>query len=69
MNDAKKISEMQKIYYFESKENETNKSKLSELTEKYEDLENLCKDLVDMNDSKKDIQVIIQKIKHHLIYK
>lgn len=69
MNDAKKVSEMQEIYFYESKEHEINKSKLEKLGNKYNELETLCKELVDLYDCNDNIEISVQKIKHHLLYK
>lgn len=69
MNNAKKVREMERIYFYESKDNEINKSELQDISKKYEALETLCKDLIDSFDSMNDITIPINKIKHHLIHK
>lgn len=69
MNNAKKIREMERIYFYESKDNEINKNELQNTTKKYEELKSLCRDLLDNFDSTSDITESINKIKHHLIHK
>lgn len=69
MNNAKKVREMERIYFYESKDNEINKNELLNISKKYEDLKDLCRDLVDSFDSANGITDSINKIKHHLIHK
>lgn len=69
MNNAKKVREMERIYFIESKENENNKVELSETQKKYEELRVICCDLLDSYDSKMNIENSIIKIKYHLMDK
>lgn len=69
MNNAKKVREMERIYFNESKENEMNKAELSEMQKRYEELSVLCRDLVDIYDSKENLENSIIKIKYHLMLK
>lgn len=69
MNNAKKVREMERIYFIDTKENEINKAELLETHKKYEELSVLCCDLLDLYDSKSDIDISIIKIKYHLMNK
>jgi|688.fasta_scaffold554762_3 hypothetical protein len=69
MNYAKKVRELEKIYFNDSKEYETNKVELSEISKKYEELRVLCCDLLDLYDGKSEIDNSIIKIKYHLMDK
>lgn len=66
MNDAKKIRELQEIFFEESKDNEMNKSNLQNLSKKHDKLEMLCKELVESFDCRNDISSSINKIKDFL---
>lgn len=69
MNNAKKVREMERIYFIETKEYENNKVELSEISKKYEELRVLCCDLLDLYDGKSEIDGSIIKIKYHLMGK
>ena len=64
-----KVRELEKIYFNDSKEYETNKVELSEISKKYEELRVLCCDLLDLYDGKSEIDNSIIKIKYHLMDK
>lgn len=66
MNNAKKVREMQEIYFEESRENEINKNNLQILSKKYDCLEVLCKELIESFDSECDISLQIEKIKEFI---
>lgn len=66
MNNAKKVREMQEIYFEESRENEMNKNNLKILSKKYDCLEVLCKELIESFDSECNISLQIEKIKEFL---
>jgi len=65
MNDAKKIRELQEIYFEESKDNEMTKSNLQTLSKKYSKLEIICKELIESFDSKCDVSLVINKLREH----
>jgi len=67
MNYARKVRELEKIYFNESKENESNKFELIETHKKYEELKTLCKDLLNNYDNKENIEDSVIKIKYHLM--
>ncbi len=67
MNYARKVRELEKIYFNESKENESNKFELVETIKKYEELKTLCKDLLNNYDNKENIEDSVIKIKYHLM--
>jgi hypothetical protein len=67
MNYARKVRELEKIYFNESKEYESNKFELMETHKKYEKLKTLCKDLLNNYDNKENIDDLIIKIKYHLM--
>lgn len=69
MNYAKKVRELEKIYFNDSKEHETNKVELLEIQKKYDELQSLCRDLLDNYDNKNDIEMLIVKLKYHLMDK
>lgn len=69
MNYAKKVRELEKIYFNDSKEHENNKVELLEIQRKYDELQSLCRDLLDNYDDKNDIEMSIVKIKYHLMDK
>jgi len=69
MNNAKKVREMERIYFIETKEYENNKVELLEISKKYEELRVLCCDLLDLYDGKNEIDSSIVKIKYHLMDK
>jgi len=69
MNYAKKVRELEKIYFNDSKEHENNKVELLEIQRKYDELQSLCRDLLDNYDDKNDIEMLIVKIKYHLMDK
>ena len=66
MNNAKKVREMQEIYFEESRENEMNKNNLKILSKKYDCLEVLCKELIESFDSECNISLQVEKIKEFL---
>jgi hypothetical protein len=68
MNYARKVRELEKIFFNESKENEHNKNELIEINRKYKELQILCRDLLNNYDNKENIEDIIIKIKYHLMY-
>lgn len=66
MNDAKKIRELQEIFFEESKDNEMNKNNLKNLSKKYDKLEMLCKELIESFDCRNDISPSINNIKEFI---
>lgn len=66
MNNAKKVREMQEIYFIETKEHEKVKKSLDKVSKKYEILEILCKELIDLYDCNSDISKSIHNIKNHI---
>lgn len=66
MNNARKVREMQEIYFEESRENEINKNNLQILSKKYDCLEVLCKELIESFDSEQDVCIQIEKIKEFI---
>lgn len=69
MNYAKKVRDLEKIYFNDSKEYENNKIELLDVQKKYEELQSLCKELLNNYDNKNDIEMSIVKIKYHLMDK
>lgn len=69
MNYAKKVRDLEKIYFKDSKEYESNKAELLNAQRKYEELQSLCKELINTYDNKNDIEMSIVKIKYHLMDK
>lgn len=69
MNYAKKVRELEKIYFNDSKEYETNKVELLEIQKKYDELQSICRDLINNYDNKNDIEMAIVKMKYHLMDK
>ena len=51
MNNARKIREMEKIYFYDTKEMESYSSKLKTITKDYDTLKSLCKLLVNSDNS------------------
>lgn len=69
MNYAKKVRELEKIYFNDSKEHETNKVELLEIQKKYDELQSISRDLINNYDNKNDIEMAIVKMKYHLMDK
>ena len=65
MNDAKKIREIEKLYFFECKENEDNKVLLNKTLQQYSQLKEFCKLLLETKTTD-DFDMAMNYIRYHL---
>ena len=65
MNDAKKIREIESLYFTECKENESNKILLNRTQQQYNHLRELCEKLLNIKTTN-DYDIIINAIEYHL---
>lgn len=64
MNNARKIREMEKIYFYDTKEMENCSSKLKSITKEYETLKTLCKRLINSNNNEAQKETLLDIQKH-----
>lgn len=68
MNDAKKIREIEGLYFYECKENEENKVILFKTQEKYNELRKLCENLLNSKTTD-EFDINMNLIEYHLTQK
>jgi hypothetical protein len=65
MNNARKIREIEKIYFYDTKELEKYSNELKSITKEYNNLKNLCNRLITSNNAEVQKETLIN-IQRHL---